>query len=432
MNSEILTIFIITIISMIFSAFFSGMEIAFISSNKVRVKIDVNKDGLVNSILNVFYGHKEMFITTMLVGNNIMLVVYGMGMAKLLDPSLQSFFDGNEALVLIMQTIISTGIILITGEFFPKTIFRVNPNDSLRTFSVPLYICYWILFPISWLSAKISRGLMKLFRMKIDNPHFAGITIGELDAYLQENMDTIEEDDAKELEREVKIFQNALDFSDTHLRDCMVPRNEMISVNIDTIDRDTLSALFTKTGFSKIVVYRDDIDNILGYIHVSELFDPKVNWKECIKPVLYAPETMLANIMMQNLLKGKRSMAIVIDEFGGTAGLVTLEDLVEEIFGEIEDEHDKNRFIEKHPEENIYELSGRIEIEEINEKYHLDIPESDEYQTLAGYLLYSLEAIPSEGQTATLDGYKYTILKISGAKIELIRIDTDPKSKKDD
>lgn len=215
MNSEILTIFIITIISMIFSAFFSGMEIAFISSNKVRVKIDVNKDGLVNSILNVFYGHKEMFITTMLVGNNIMLVVYGMGMAKLLDPSLQSFFDGNEALVLIMQTIISTGIILITGEFFPKTIFRVNPNDSLRTFSVPLYICYWILFPISWLSAKISRGLMKLFRMKIDNPHFAGITIGELDAYLQENMDTIEEDDAKELEREVKIFQNALDFSET-------------------------------------------------------------------------------------------------------------------------------------------------------------------------------------------------------------------------
>ena len=289
MDTAILTLSIMTLVSMIFSAFFSGMEIAFISSNSVRIKIDVEKKGLINSLISLFYRHKEMFITTMLVGNNIMLVIYGMGMAGLLDPYLKEIFNGNEAIVLITQTIISTIIILITGEFFPKTIFRINPNSSLRTFSLPLYIIYVILYPITWFSTKLSSALMRLFKIKINEQTFGAITVGELDAYLQENIETHEEEN-NEVEREVKIFQNALDFSDTHLRDCMIPRNEIVAVNIDTIERDALSDLFTQSGFSKIIVYHDDIDNVLGYIHVSELFTPENNWKKCIKPVLFAHE----------------------------------------------------------------------------------------------------------------------------------------------
>lgn len=429
MDTAILTLSIMTLVSMIFSAFFSGMEIAFISSNSVRIKIDVEKKGLINSLISLFYRHKEMFITTMLVGNNIMLVIYGMGMAGLLAPYLKEIFNGNEAIVLITQTIISTIIILITGEFFPKTIFRINPNSSLRTFSLPLYIIYVILYPITWFSTKLSSALMRLFKIKINEQTFGAITVGELDAYLQENIETHEEEN-NEVEREVKIFQNALDFSDTHLRDCMIPRNEIVAVNIDTIERDALSDLFTQSGFSKIIVYHDDIDNVLGYIHVSELFTPENNWKKCIKPVLFAPETMLANKMMQNLLKQKRSMAIVVDEFGGTAGMVTLEDLVEEIFGEIEDEHDHSRLIAQEVEEGIYEFSGRIEIEEINERFPLEIEENDEYQTLAGYILYNLEAIPQVGETFMINDYTFSVIKLDGARIDLIRLITQKKEEK--
>lgn len=429
MDTAILTLSIMTLVSMIFSAFFSGMEIAFISSNSVRIKIDVEKKGLINSLISLFYRHKEMFITTMLVGNNIMLVIYGMGMAGLLDPYLKEIFNGNEAIVLITQTIISTIIILITGEFFPKTIFRINPNSSLRTFSLPLYIIYVILYPITWFSTKLSSALMRLFKIKINEQTFGAITVGELDAYLQENIETHEEEN-NEVEREVKIFQNALDFSDTHLRDCMIPRNEIVAVNIDTIERDALSDLFTQSGFSKIIVYHDDIDNVLGYIHVSELFTPENNWKKCIKPVLFAPETMLANKMMQNLLKQKRSMAIVVDEFGGTAGMVTLEDLVEEIFGEIEDEHDHSRLIAQEVEEGIYEFSGRIEIEEINERFPHEIEENDEYQTLAGYILYNLEAIPQVGETFMINDYTFSVIKLDGARIDLIRLITQKKEEK--
>lgn len=419
-----MTLAVMTIVSMIFSAFFSGMEIAFISSNSVRIKIDVEKEGVINRILSLFYRHKEMFITTMLVGNNIMLVIYGMGMAGLLDPYLHKLFNGNEAVVLISQSLISTGIILITGEFIPKTVFRINPNSSLRNFSIPLYLIYFMLYPITWFSTKLSELLMRLFKLKIDRQRLGSITVGELDAYLQENIDTREEEN-KEVEREVKIFQNALDFSDTHLRDCMVPRNEIVAVNIDAIDREDLNKLFTQSGFSKIIVYHDDIDNVLGYIHVSEMFTPENNWKKCIKPVLFAPETMLANKMMQNLLKQKRSMAVVVDEFGGTAGLVTLEDLVEEIFGEIEDEHDHTRFVEREIAPGVYEFSGRIEIEEINEKYPLELPENDEYQTLAGYLLYHLEVIPKVGDTFEIDNFTYKIEKMMGARIDLVHVVTN-------
>lgn len=424
---------ILTITALVFSGFFSGMEIAFISSNKVKVEIDIKKGGLVSQILNIFYAHRETFISTMLVGQNIVHVVYGIGIAWLLKEPLESWLGDNQALVLLVQTIISTAIVLVMSEFLPKTVFRINPNKSLRIFAVPLLMLYLILYPISKFTSWLSMVLMRLFGIKNEKDEIRLISVGELDDYLQENIDKIE-DENKEVEREVKLFENALDFSDTRLRDCMIPRNEIVGVDIAETSREELSALFTRSGLSKLVVYHDDIDNVLGFIQVSEMFKPAdVNWKDQIKPVIVAPETMLAKKMMQNLLKEKKSMAIVVDEFGGTAGMITLEDLVEEIFGDIEDEHDRRKLVARKTGENSYEFSGRMEIERINEQFHLDLPESDDYQTIAGYIVNRLEMIPNQGEEHTIDRFTVAIAKKNGARLELItlKVNSEPEDEKE-
>lgn len=415
---------IITVISLIFSALFSGVEIAYITSNRVKVEIDVKRGGLIGKIINLYYAHQELFISTILVGNNIMLVIYGMGAAALLEPWLYQIYD-NEVFVLLMQTLISTAVILLTGEFFPKTIFRINPNSSLRFFAMPIFIFWVVLWPISAFTSWISKALMWLCGIHNVNHTLGMLTMGDLNQYIQTTID--ESDHQDKVENEVKIFHNAIDFSSTHLRDCMTPRNELVAVNIDTTTTEELSHLFTSSGRSKIVVYRDDIDNVLGYIHVSELFHPDSNWKEALKPVVFAPETLLANKMMRRLLAEKRSMAVVVDEFGGTSGLVSLEDLVEEIFGDIQDEHDKSRLVAKEVEPGLYEFSGRCEISSINDNFNLDIPESDEYQTLAGYILNNLGEIPSQGATIDLDNKTYTIIKKSATRLELIRVKIQKK-----
>lgn len=412
----------IIIISLIFSALFSGSEIAYISADRVRVELDVKKGGFVNNIISRFYSKQDLFISTILVGNNIVLVIYGMGAAKLLEPRIEEMIWDNKAFVLGMQTLISTGIILLTGEFFPKAIFRINPNRSLKLFSIPIFFFYIILFPISKFTAWLSKVLMRLCGVHSENTRLGVLSLGDLNQYIEKTIDDTASSGEAIVENEVKIFHNALDFSSTHLRDCAIPRNEIVAVDIDAISRDELSALFTASGRSKIVVFRDDIDNILGYIHVSELFDTNIDWKERIKPVVYAPETLLANKMMRRLLSEKRSMAIVIDEFGGTAGLVTLEDLVEEIFGDIQDEHDNKRILASEIAPGIFEFSGRIEISEINDTYHLDIPEDDEYQTLAGYIIVNTGQIPAQGEIITLGKLKFEILKKSATRIEVIRI----------
>ena len=412
---------IIALIALLCSAFFSGMEIAFVSSNKVRAEIEMARGGIINRILNIYYSNREMFISTLLIGNNIANIVYSMAMARLLTIPLQQWIQ-NEALLLLTQTIIATLIILIFGEFVPKTIFRINPNASIRTASIPLFMIYCVLYPISRFTEWLSAVLMKAFGIKIDSTRVRLLTVDELDAYLQENIDK-HEDENKTVEREVKIFENALDFSNTRLRDCMVPRNEIVAVDVEDMTRDDLVKLFTRSGLSKIVVYRENIDNVIGFIQVSELFVTEVDWKTRLKPVVFAPETLLARKMMQQLMGEKRSMAIVLDEFGGTSGMVTLEDLVEEIFGEIEDEHDRNRLTARRLSETSYEFSGRMEIEEINEKFHLDIPESDDYQTLAGYLLAEEEAIPNVGEVIDLPPYRFTIERKTAARLELIRVD---------
>lgn len=421
MSNDLVYPLITALVSLLFSGFFSGMEIAFVSSNKVRVEIDVKKSGLINRIIDMFYAHKDTLISTLLVGNNIANVVYGMAIAQLCLPMLKAAFGQNEAVLLLAQTLISTVIVLFAGEFLPKTMFRINPNRSLRACSPLMLMIYTLLWPVSKFTSLLSAALMRLVGIKADTGSMGLISVDELDAYLQENIDK-REDENKDVEQEVKIFENALDFSDTHLRDCMVPRNEIVGVDIADTSREELSRLFTRSGLSKIVVYHDDVDNVLGFIQVSEMFVPEVNWKDRIKPVLFAPETMLAKKMMQNLLKEKKSMAIVVDEFGGTAGMVTLEDLVEEIFGEIEDEHDRPRLVSRKIDDNTYEFSGRMEIEDINDNYHLNIPESDDYQTIAGFLLNRLEEIPNEGDTADIDGIRLTVLKKTSARIELVRL----------
>ena len=421
LNPEYISPLIIALIALLCSAFFSGMEIAFVSSNKVRAEIEMSRGGIINGLLNIFYGNREMFISTLLIGNNIANIVYSMAMARLLTIPLQQWIT-NEALLLLAQTIIATLIILIFGEFIPKSVFRINPNASLRTSSIPLFMIYCLLYPISLFTEWISASLMKLFGIKMSSTRVRLITVDELDAYLQENIDK-HEDENKTVEREVKIFENALDFGDTRLRDCMVPRNEIVAVDVEDTTRDDLVKLFSRSGLSKIVVYKENIDDVIGFIQVSELFVTDVDWKTRLKPVIFAPESLLARKMMQRLMGEKRSMAIVIDEFGGTSGMVTLEDLVEEIFGEIEDEHDRNRLTARQINESSYEFSGRMEIEEINERFHLDIPESDDYQTLAGYLLAENEAIPNVGDVLELPPYRFTIERQSAARIELVRVD---------
>lgn len=411
---------IITIVSLIFSALFSGTEIAFVTSDRVRVELDIQRGGIVGRSLSLFYNHSEFFISTILVGNNITLVIYGIGAAKFIEPWMWHIWP-NEFFVLVAQTLLSTAIILITGEFFPKSIFRINPNRSMSIMAPFIALLYGLLYPVSIFSTWISRGLMRLFGIHNSDSKLGDLSIGDLNQYLEQNIDE-QVDEHRKVENEVKIFHNALDFSTIHLRDCMTPRNEIVAVNIDTATRSELSALFTESGRSKIIVYREDIDNVLGYIHVSELFHPETDWHEQIKPVVFAPETLLAQKMMRRLMAEKRSIAVIVDEFGGTAGMVTLEDLVEEIFGDIQDEHDTDHLLERQLAPGVYEFSGRIEIEYLNEKYHFDIPESDEYQTLAGYILHSTGAIPAVGTVVELANLRLEVAQKTATRLELIRL----------
>lgn len=411
---------IITLVSLVFSALFSGVEIAYVTSDRVRTELDVKMGGPISRALNVFYRHPEFFISTILVGNNIALVIYGMGFAKFLEEPLVEAGVG-EFPVLLIQTLVSTGVILLMGEFFPKTIFRINPNASLKLFALPMMAIYAILYPISLFTTWLSRALMKLFGVSDEQAASGLLSVGDLNQYLERTIDDVEEK-KETIENEVKIFHNALDFSTTHLRDCMTPRNEIFAVDIDKVDREELCRLFTSSGRSKLIVYKEDIDNILGYIHVSELFHTDIDWRTRLKEVIYAPETVLANKMMRRLLSEKRSIAIVIDEFGGTSGMVTLEDLVEEIFGDIQDEHDHARLTARRLPDGSYEFSGRIEITTLNDTFHLDIPEDDEYQTLMGYILHSTGAIPEQGEIIILDNLRFEILKKSATRLELIGV----------
>ena len=413
---------VIAVIAVILSGLFSGSEIAFVQSSKVRREIDAAKGGLINRILRNFSHHEDMFISSLLVGNNVVLVIYGIAFSAIVNPVLENWFgQDNEALVLVSNTILSTGLILVAGEFLPKTTFRINPNFMMRMLALPLYMIYLLFYPVSLLVSAISKGLMRMFGIKGETASRQLLTIDELDDYIQQSIE--ENTGRQEVENEVRIFRKAIDFKDTQISECMTPRNEIVSVPIESTTREDLTGKFIATGLSKIVVYKDDIDDVLGYIHVSELFDASADWRKKLKPVIFTPETMLANKMMRRLMSEKKSMAVVIDEFGGTAGLVTLEDLVEEIFGEIEDEHDRKRIVARTIGVNSYMFSGRVEISAINEEFGLGIKESDDYHTLAGYILDNLEALPAQGATFDIGSLRFTVKKMTTTRIELVKVE---------
>jgi CBS domain containing-hemolysin-like protein len=419
----------IVIISLFLSALFSGMEIAFVSADKVRAELDTHKGGLSARIVDTYFSRPDFFISSLLLGNNIVLVIYGMAAAKILEPWLNQLCGGSEIAVLLCQTLITTIVIIFTGEFIPKTIFRINPNRSLRVVGTPMFLFYLILYPITLFATWLSRILMRLVGVKQTEVTDTTLSVVDLNDYIERTLEERSTDaPAPTVENEVKIFHNAIDFSTTHLRDCMTPRNEIVAVNIDTTSRSELSQLFTSSGRSKILVYREDIDSVLGYIHVSELMRPEVDWKENLKPVEFAPESLLANKMMRRLLAEKRSLAVVVDEFGGTAGMVTLEDLVEEILGDIQDEHDRNNVIARQLPDGTYEFSGRVEIEQLREQFDIDIPESDDYKTLAGYILNATGTIPAKDDEVTLGAYTFRILRSTATKLELIAVTIRPNT----
>lgn len=406
-------------ISMAFSAFFSGMEIAFVSSSKLRFEMEKGND-MTTRILSVFYHNPNNFISTMLVGNNIALVIYGIFMAQIIQDHLLAGIISNEASLVIIQTIISTFIILVTGEFLPKMLFKINPNVTLRLFAIPTYICYVVLYPISRFASTLSTGILYLTGTRINKEDTdKAFTKVDLDYFIQSSIE--ESSNQKEIDTEVKIFQNALDFSTIKIRDCMIPRTEIIAVDQEA-SLEELKETFIENGVSKVIVYKDDIDNIIGYIHSSEMFKGISDWRKNIRTIPIVPETMSAHKLMKLFMQQKRSLAIVVDEFGGTAGIVALEDLVEEILGDIEDEHDTNSTIAKAIGENEYILSGRLEIEKANEEFGLNLPEKDDYQTIGGLILHEYQSFPKTHETITVGNFQFKIIKVTATKIELVKL----------
>lgn len=409
------------LLSLLFSAFFSGMEIAFVSSNKLRFELDKKHRNLTSSLLSIFYRNPQQYISTMLVGNNICLVIYGLLMADVLTLWLTPI--GNQFVITFVQTILATIIVLFTGEFLPKTIFRINSNLWLRTFSWLLLLFYIVMYPVSRVSTWLSIGILKLFRVQISEKTQENVfTRIDLNYLLQESFEN--HVSKKELENEVKIFQNALDFSRVKLRDCFVPRTEIIALEYNT-SVETLKQTFIETGLSKIPIYKDEIDNIVGYIHSSEMFEHQNDWKKQINQIPIVPENMAAQKLMKIFMLQRKSIAVVVDEFGGTAGIVTLEDIMEEIFGEIEDEHDNLDYVAEQTSENEYLFSGRLVVKIANSKFNLNIPESDAYETIAGFILHHHQHFPKLNEVIRVGGFTIKCVKVTNNRIELVKFATD-------
>ncbi|MBO6188712.1 MAG: HlyC/CorC family transporter [Prevotella sp.] len=407
------------LITMVFSAFFSGMEIAFVSSNRLRAEMDREKNGLSQRALTVFYNHPNNFISTMLVGNNIALVVYGILFARIFDATLfSSLGDGARV---TCDTLLSTIVVLFTGEFLPKTIFRSNPNGMLTFFAIPAYVCYVVLYPISRFSTLLSRGLLRLFGVRMPNEtEEREFTKTDLDYLVQSSIDNATDD--AQIEDEVEMFHNALDFADTKVRDCMVPRTEIEAVDVEDCTVEQLKSKFIESGHSKIIVYRGDIDHIIGYIHSSELFKHVTSIERHIQQMPYVPETMAARKLMHIFLQQKKSLGVVVDEFGGTSGIVSLEDIVEEITGDIEDEHDSQKYVAKQLADGEYMLSARLEIEKVNELFDLNLPESDDYKTVGGLILHEYQSFPKLNEVVSVGRFEFKIVKNTMTKIELVRL----------
>ena len=420
-------IIVTIIISVLFSAFFSGMEIAYISSNKLKIELH-RKEGSFNSkIISFLSRYPGQYIVTMLIGNNIALVIYGIFMAILLEPLIHTLTE-HDANILILQTIISTLIILFTAEFLPKTLFRINPNSFLIIFAIPVLIFFVIFYPVSKLTIYISNFILgTFFKVKIHEKQ-ENIVFGKVDIDNLMSDKRAEQKIKKNNDLDFRIFQNALDFSDVKLRECIVPRTEIIAVKNDSEIED-LQQKFIETGLSKILVFKESIDQIIGYIHMKDLFNNPDNIESNIIDVSIVPETMPANKLLEMFVKEKKNIAVVVDEFGGTSGIVTIEDILEEIFGEIEDEHDTSKLTEQKINEHEYIFSGRLEVDYLNEKYNFNLPKHDEYETLAGLILHFYESIPKPKERIIIKLFEFRVLEVSETRIELLNLKVLPGKK---
>lgn len=411
--------YLIIAITLLCSAFFSGMEIAFVSANRLKIELDKNRGTTPGRILAFFVKNSSNFISTMLLGNNIALVVYGIYMAILLEPKIASLVGSNEAVILLIQTIVSTLIVLLTAEFLPKAIFRINPNGILNVAAIPLLIIYWTFYVGVLIVMWFSNLFLRIMKADAEDSQQA-FTKVDLDHYVRDLSDRIEED--AHMENEIQILHNALEFSSIKARDCLVPRTEIVACNIeDSIEE--LRQKFISTGLSKILIYRDSIDNIIGYVHAYELFNKPDHIKNIMLPIGVVPEAILAKELLEQFSKNKRSIVVVVDEFGGTSGLITVEDIIEEIFGEIEDEHDHEDATEEQLDENTYVFSGRMEIDYLTQQYNIPLEEEDEYETLAGYVIYQLAEIPLVGEVVETEKLTLTVLEVLDSRISLVKIE---------
>jgi CBS domain containing-hemolysin-like protein len=412
---------LLVVLSLLLAAFFAAMEIAFFASNKLRLELD-RKQGLFSSrIIGIFQARSGQYIATIQLGNNIAIVIYGIIMARWMEPVLNNFIH-SEFGILTTQTLISTAIVLTFAEFLPKAIVRINPNLALRFMSVPLFLVFALLYPLTHSIHRLSNLILKsILRMDSVN-QYDKMVFGKIDLshLIVESQDKKGDANSEEKD-EIKLFQNALDFSSVKVRDCMIPRTEISAIGMgDTVDG--LRQKFIESGFSKILVYEDNIDNMVGYVTSKDLFKNPPSIKSMLIEVSYVPETMPANRLLKKFIQEHKSVAVVVDEFGGISGILTIEDIIEEIFGEIDDEHDIDEFIEKHPDEGNYIFSGRLEIDYLNDKYTLQLPESEEYDTLAGYIIYHHESIPQLNDKIIIGHFEFRILKVSRTRIDLVQL----------
>ncbi|WP_461631067.1 hemolysin family protein [Labilibaculum euxinus] len=411
---------IIIFIMLALSAFFSGMEIAFIAANKLRMELDRNKNTVSAKVISIFSQNPGHYISTMLVGNNIALVIYGILMAKLLEPSIALWID-SDSIILAVQTFLSTILILVTAEFIPKTLFRINPNMALNLFALPVMFFYILFYPITSFTIFLSKNIIrKIFKTNItEEEETQAFGKVDLDHLVQEGHDaqTIAEDDL----HDIKIFRNALDFSKVKLRECIVPRNEIEAMEING-DISSLTQRFIETGYSRILIYKDSIDNIVGYIHSSVIFKNPQSIKAGLSNIIIVPETMPAHKLLNLFTREHKSVAVVVDEFGGTAGMVTIEDIMEEIFGEIEDEHDDVDLEEQKISDTEYIFAGRLEIDYLNDKYELNLPVSEDFETLNGFLIFTHESIPTYNETIRIENFNFKILEVSNTRVIKIRL----------
>lgn len=408
---------LVILLSLTASAFFSGTEIAFVTANRLKIELDRSSGNLSGRILSRFVKKPEGFISAMLLGNNAALVIYGLCMGILVEPWLGQFIP-NEGAVLMVQTLISTLIILVTAEFLPKAFFQINPNRILSFTAVPLVVIYWILYIPTVFTVSISNVVLRLFRMDTKQTERVFSKV-DLDYFVRDMNERMTEE--AELTNEMQILQNALDFSKVKARDCMIPRTEIIALDVDE-DMDVLRTKFIETGLSKILIYRDSIDNIIGYVHSFELFRKPQSIKQILLPIPVVPEAMPGKELLELFARQSGNIAIVVDEFGGTSGLITIEDLMEEIFGDIEDEHDKEDLIEEELEPGVWLFSARQEIDYLNEEYELGLPESEEYDTLGGMVLHYLETIPPKGSLFQLEKHAIEVVEVTDRRIELVKV----------